>query len=287
MRVVSQALAAAVALLAVGCGDDGSGTAVPTPTATVTPTISAEQLTGVYGSNRGLVLVTGSGRDVEIALGLVPESSITASGALHDDGSIELTGRASHEDTGTSPVTGHVVVMRSATEILITGNLGEQPLTSPFDASRPLAGTSPDLGGRFAFRFEQSLSGAPVPGHAVLEIDVSADGRGRLVGDADETDDAGTRLGMLLAGTCIVSAEADFECRAPYRGAGLHFGPFGGPSDYDAVIGGVLPMPAVGFTGAGGVIVTNQAPITLHAFGYTRWTATGEPSSAESGGGGN
>jgi hypothetical protein len=264
---------AALLLVAAGCGDDAHDSR-----ATATPVLSAEQLTGVYDSNRGLVLVTGTNRNVRIDLGLVPESSISVQGTLRDDGSIELTGTASHQDMGISPVTGRVVVTRSPTEIRIAGALGNAQFgASPFDAFRPVAGTPPDLGGRFAFEFAESLSGRPITGDAVLAIEVPEDGRGRLVGDADETDGTGTRLGTLSAGTCLVSAGGDFQCRAPYRGAGGHLGPFGGPSKYDAVIGGVLPMPEIGFTGAGNVIVTNQAPITSHAFPYTTWTAIGAP----------
>ena len=271
MRVRALVMAAAVSA-AIGCGDDGGGrstSAIPTPTATVTPIVDAAELVGVYDSNRGIVLVTGGGRFVHMDFGLVREASITVQGTLGDDGTIALAGTQGLEDTGTAPVSGRVVVARSATEIRIAGTVAG----SAFEASRPPTGTPTDLGGRFAFRFEQSLSGRPVAGHVVLAIDVPADGRGRSVSDAAETDDAGTRLGTLSAGVCLASPAGDFECRARYAGAGGHPGPFGGPSEYDAVIGGVLPMPDLGFIGTGGVVVTNQAPITLHAFFYTTWTA--------------
>ena len=282
MRTCASSLVVAALVLAAACGDEG-GPASPAPTATPTPipALSAEQLTGVYDSDGGVVIVTGQGRELRLVFGLLREATTSVSGTFMDDGSVMLSGSASHEDTGSSHVTGHVVGSRSDAGFRITGELDDAFFggsTRTVDAFRPLGGTPPVFTGRYVFRFAKSLSGTEGASTAVIDVEVPADGRGHSLAAADELDDAGVRIGTFAPGECVVSSRGNMECRFPHHGL-AGGGPFGGPSDFDAFLHGTIVVAGTDVTGAGGLNVTNQAPIVDHAFAFTTWTATVEPRS--------
>lgn len=273
----SSSLAVIVLVLAAACGDGGGGAPTPsgTPTPTVTPTpggLTAEQLAGTYDSDHGLAIVTGQGRQVQLDFGLLREAFESFGGTIKDDGTVEVSGVETRQDTGQVAITGHLQVEQSSTESHIFGALVTADGTeSALDAVRPLSGTPPQFTGRYAFIFAQSLDGSGVPSSAAIEIEVSGDGRGRSLAAADEIADGGARLGTLEAGNCAVSPTGSFQCRLPYRGAGTH-GPFGGPPVFDAFLTGDLFTGPLGVPeGQGTVIVTNQAPITSHTFQLTTW----------------
>jgi hypothetical protein len=285
MRLRASSLVVAAVVLAAACGHDDGDVPSPAPTATPTPTatpaLTVEQLTGTYDSNRGLVIVTGQGRELRLVFGLLREATIAVSGTIMDDGTVMLSGSASHEDTGSTRVTGHVVASRSDAGFRIAGELDDVFLgasTLAVDAFRPVAGTPPVFAGRYAFRFAQSLSGTEGASTAVIDVEVPADGRGRSLAAADEVDAAGVRIGTFAPGECVVSPVGNMQCRFPYHGL-TGPGPFGGPSDFDAFLHGLLVVTDAGVMGAGGLNVTNQAPIVDHAFEFTPWTATVAPRS--------
>jgi hypothetical protein len=254
-------LIAALLLVAAGCGDDADDSRE-----TVTPVPSAEQLTGVYDSNRGLVLVTGTNRNVRIDLGLVPESSISAQGTLRDDGSIELTGTAGHQDMGISPVSGRVVVTRSPTEIRIAPASSAMPTrASPLTRSGRSSGRRQISGGALPSDCVESLSGRPITG-TPSSIEVPGR-RPRTIGrDADETGRHGDTARHAVGGDVPRLGRRRLQRRAPYAALADIWDRSADSSAYRRGDRRVLPMPEIGPIGAGNVIVTNQAPITSHAF---------------------
>ena len=169
-------------------------------------------------------------------------------------------------------------MQRSSTESRISGTLATVDRgESSFEAARPVQGTSPRFSGSYIFLFDSALNGTAVSSRAVVDIEVPTSGIGRSLAAADETDDHGARLGTLDAGECIVSPLESIQCRLPYHGAGTQ-GPFGGPSVFDAILTGQLLIGPLGVPeGQGTLTVTNQAPITSHAFPLTSWSAIVHP----------
>jgi hypothetical protein len=197
-----------------------------------------------------------------------------------DDGTLHGSGIETRQDMGSVAVIGDFRVALSSTTSRITGTLRTTDgRTSDLDATRPSSGTPARFTGRYTILFAKSLSGTDAPARAVLDVSIPSDGRGRSLTPADATTDDGTRVGTFATGDCVASPMGSLQCRLPYQGM-TGPGPFGGPASFDAVLTGDILTGPHGVQGAAGtVIVTNQSPITAHAFPYTRWTATLEPSS--------
>jgi hypothetical protein len=283
MRFHASSLAVGVLVLAAACGNGNGGklTADPTPTPSTAPTpggLTAEQLAGTYDSDRGLAIVTGQDPQLHIDLGLLREAFESFGGTIRDDGTLEVAGIETQQDTGQVAITGHLHVEQTSAESRISGTLvtvdrGE----FSFAAVRPVAGTSSRFSGSYIVLFGAALNGTGVASRAVITIDVPTSGTGRSLAAADETDDNGARLGTLDTGDCVVSPLGNVQCRLPYHGAGTQ-GPFGGPSVFDAFLTGQLLIGPLGVPeGQGTVTVTNQAPITSHAFPFTTWSAIVQP----------
>jgi hypothetical protein len=266
----------AILLLATACGDGGGGGGEPTPSPTATPTpIAVAALSGTYDSNRGIAIVSGQDQRVGVQLGLVREAFASFGGTLEDDGTVHAAGIETRQDMGSIAITGDLHVALSSTESHITGTLrAADGTTFNLDATRPFSGTPGRFTGRYTVLFAKSPSGPDTPASVVIDVAIPSDGRGHSLAPADATADDGTRVGTFAAGDCVATPTGRLQCRLPYQGI-VGPGPFGGPATFDAVLTGDIITGPHGVQDAlGSVIVTNQAPITAHAFAYTTWSAT-------------